>query len=166
MNSLHTLAPNWILFHNQELMGVREKIWPLFLNFCLQRNPLPEFDGTFAEKQRKIADYFVEHFTREKDLAIRWEDGRITGLVLFDPQNYSIEGEPPDRSVALVIAASSSKSPWKDKRDFGILVSAYKNHKGCEKIIMNINRQWKRGPFEKFCALLGFKRLGGNLYEV
>jgi hypothetical protein len=157
LTTLHDNTPEWLLITGQELINSRQQIRPFFLDFCLKRNPLPEFDGPFSEKQKKIAHYFHSTFTMEKDLALRVEENMMTGLVLFDPQNWSLDGEWEDRTVELVIAASNSKKPWMDAKDFKILVAAYKKHKGCDFIGMNIRRSWKKHKFDKYCERLGFK---------
>jgi hypothetical protein len=159
--NLHPINPEWILITGQELINARQQVWPFFLDYCLKRNPLPEFEGSFSEKQRKIADYFQSTFTREKDLVLRAVGNSLTGFVVFDPQNWSLEGEFPDRTVELVIAGSNSKNPWLDKKDFRILAAAYKNHKGCSYIGMNVRREWKGDKFKNFCQRLGFKESGG-----
>lgn len=161
MNTLHDKNPEWILITGQELIDAREKVWPFFLDFCLRRNPLPEFDGPLSEKQKKILDYFKTSFTREKDLILRAEGNSFTGFVLLDPQNWSLQGEIQDRTVELVIAGSNSKKPWVDAKDFKILVAAYKNYKGCSYISMNINREWKSGQFKNYCLKLGFQETDG-----
>lgn len=157
MTTLHPKDPEWILISGQELINSRQQVWPFFLDFCLRRNPLPEFDGPLSEKQRKIADYFQSTFTREKDLVLRAEGNSLTGFVLFDPQNWSLEGEIQERTVELVIAGSNSKKPWVDAKDFKILVAAYKKYKGCDFVGMNIRREWKKHKFDKYCERLGFK---------
>lgn len=165
MTVLHPKNPEWILVSNQELINSREQVWPLFLDFCLKRNPLPEFDGPLSEKQKKIADYFRSTFTREKDLVLRANGNLLTGLVLFDPQNWSLRGEIQERTVELVIAASNSKKPWLDKKDFKILIAAYKKYKGCNFVGMNIRREWKSEEFKNYCNKLGFQETG-ELFSI
>lgn len=161
LTTLHPKDPEWILISGQELINARQQVWPFFLDFCLKRNPLPEFDGPLSEKQRKIADYFQSTFTREKDLVLRASGDFLTGFVVFDPQNWSLEGEFPERTVELVIAGSNSKNPWLDKKDFKILAAAYKNYKGCSSIAMNVRREWKGEKFKSYCHKLGFQEKDG-----
>lgn len=158
---LHPSNPEWILISGQELINSRQQVWPFFLDYCLKRNPLPEFDGPLSEKQRKIADYFQSTFTREKDLVLRAEGNLLTGFVLFDPQNWSLEGEIQERMVELVIAGSNSKKPWIDAKDFKVLIAAYKKYKGCDFVGMNIRRLWKGEKFKTYCQKLGFQEKGG-----
>lgn len=161
MNILHDKDPEWILISGQELINSRQQVWPFFLDFCLKRNPLPEFEAPLSEKQRKIADYFQSTFTREKDLVLRANENLLTGFVLFDPQNWSLEGEIRERTVELVIAGSNSKNPWLDKKDFKILIAAYKKYKGCDFVGMNIRRLWKGEKFRNYCQKLGFQEKNG-----
>ena len=161
MTVLHHKNPELVLISNQELINTREKVWPLFLDFCLKRNPLPEFNGQLSERQKIISDYFRACFTMEKDLALRIENGKLTGFALFDPQNWSLKGEPEDRTIELVIAGSNSKKPWADLKDFKNLIESYKKHKGCNFIAMNIRRLWKGEEFKNYCYKLGFKESQG-----
>lgn len=97
----------------------------------------------------------------EKDLVLRAQGNLLTGFVLFDPQNWSLEGEIQERTVELVIAGSNSRKPWMDKRDFKILVAAYKKYKGCDFIGMNVRREWKGDKFKNYCRKLGFQESDG-----
>lgn len=161
MTNLHTLDPELLLISGKELKQARQQVFPFFLEFCLQRNPLPWFTGGLAERQDQIKKYFLDTFTEEKDLILRAEGNSLTGLALFDPQNWSLEGEVANSTIELVIAASLQKNPWRDKKDFKILIAAYKNYKGRDIVGMNINREWKRAKFKNYCLKLGFQENQG-----
>lgn len=164
MINLHPQDPELILVTGKELIQTRDQLWPYFLEFCLKRNPMPQFDGPLSERQKKIADYYVSTFTMEKDLILRAEGNLLTAFVLFDPQNWSLEGSFPENTVELVIDGTLSGDVHGSRKDFKILVAAYKKYKGCNFIGMNIRRTWKVRGFTRFCESLGFKLSGEKLY--
>lgn len=163
--TLRKESPTFFLITNESWMKIRSEMAAFFVEFVQKTRPLAIFEqGNIRERQQNISKYFKDYFTQEKHLILRAENNEITAFVLIDPFGYSLENREKD-DYELVIAGSLDGNPYKSKRDLLEALDLYKKEVGEIRIAANINREFKRGKFEKFVKnILEFEEISKNYY--
>ena len=153
-------------FHiNGKFPDKERKVFSIWRNFCLKNPPVPILgQGSLSHRLEKISEYYNKYFLN--NLCFLGNTGRIVvfghGKLWLDDPNVSL----PEGKIAVAVmgASEGETKPYDSMMNLREVFRLLKENYGYDIVAWNLNREFRRKPFERLMKKLGGKQIGDCYY--